>query len=52
VVVGPTGSPQNRTSPTRSGLHLALLARSRIPFYVAAPLSTIDLNIKHGDDSR
>ena len=46
----PTASPPTATSPTRSApTRVAVLAREHgIPFYVAAPLSTIDLDTPDG----
>ena len=47
----PTASPPMATSRTRSGLiRVAVLAKENgIPFYVAAPISTLDLTLASGD---
>lgn len=52
VVVGADRIAANGDVANKIGTYsVALLAKEhKIPFYVAAPLSTIDLNIKHGDD--
>ncbi|MBI5970880.1 MAG: S-methyl-5-thioribose-1-phosphate isomerase [Deltaproteobacteria bacterium] len=51
VVVGADRIAANGDVANKIGTYtVAILAREhRIPFYVAAPLSTIDLKIKHGD---
>ena len=52
----PTASPPTATSPTRSAPTRSPCSRARhgIPFYVAAPLSTIDLDVpeRRGDPDR
>lgn len=52
VVVGADRIAANGDVANKIGTYtVALLAREHgIPFYVAAPLSTIDLKIKHGDN--
>ncbi len=52
VVVGADRIAANGDVANKIGTYtVALLAKEHgIPFYVAAPLSTIDLNIKHGDN--
>ncbi|MDP2689436.1 MAG: S-methyl-5-thioribose-1-phosphate isomerase [Deltaproteobacteria bacterium] len=52
VVVGADRIAANGDVANKIGTYsVALLAREHgIPFYVAAPLSTIDLKIKHGDE--
>jgi methylthioribose-1-phosphate isomerase len=52
VIVGADRIAKNGDTANKIGTYnLALLARyHRIPFYVAAPLSTIDTNIKSGRD--
>ncbi|MDO8426014.1 MAG: S-methyl-5-thioribose-1-phosphate isomerase [Deltaproteobacteria bacterium] len=52
VVVGADRIAANGDVANKIGTYsVALLAREhKIPFYVAAPLSTIDLKIKHGDN--
>ena len=52
VVVGADRIAANGDAANKIGTYMvAVLAnRHNIPFYVAAPLSTIDMNIKHGDD--
>lgn len=51
VIVGADRIAANGDVANKIGTYtVALLAREhKIPFYVAAPISTIDLNIKHGD---
>jgi len=51
VIVGADRIAANGDVANKIGTYtVAILAREhRIPFYVAAPLSTIDLKIKHGD---
>ena len=52
VVVGADRIAANGDTANKIGTYtVAVLARENgIPFYVAAPLSTIDLKVKHGDD--
>ncbi len=52
VIVGADRIAANGDVANKIGTYtVALLAREhKIPFYVAAPISTIDLNIKHGDN--
>lgn len=52
VVVGADRIAANGDTANKIGTYtVAVLAREHgIPFYVAAPLSTIDLKTKHGDD--
>lgn len=52
VVVGADRIAANGDVANKIGTYsVALLAKEhKIPFYVAAPLSTIDLKIKHGDE--
>lgn len=52
VIVGADRIAANGDVANKIGTYtVALLAREhKIPFYVAAPISTIDLNISHGDD--
>lgn len=52
VVVGADRIAANGDAANKIGTYsVAILAREhKIPFYVAAPLSTIDLKIKHGDN--
>ncbi len=52
VVVGADRIAANGDVANKIGTYtVAILAREhRIPFYVAAPLSTIDLKIQHGDN--
>lgn len=52
VVVGADRIAANGDVANKIGTYsIAVLAKShRIPFYVAAPTSTVDLNIKTGDD--
>ncbi len=51
VVVGADRIAANGDTANKIGTYsVAVLAReNNIPFYVAAPLSTIDLKVKHGD---
>lgn len=51
VVVGADRIAANGDTANKIGTYsVALMAKEHgIPFYVAAPLSTIDVNIKHGD---
>ncbi|KMK76084.1 S-methyl-5-thioribose-1-phosphate isomerase [Alkalihalobacillus pseudalcaliphilus] len=52
IIVGADRIAANGDTANKIGTYgLALLAKShQIPFYVAAPFSTIDLNTLHGDD--
>ncbi len=52
VVVGADRIAANGDVANKIGTYsVALLAREhRIPFYVAAPLSTIDMSLRHGDE--
>lgn len=52
VIVGADRIARNGDTANKIGTYsLAVLAReNRIPFYVAAPFSTIDLSIKSGDE--
>lgn len=52
IVVGADRIAANGDVANKIGTYsVAVLAREhKIPFYVAAPLSTIDLDIKHGDE--
>ncbi|MBI5561560.1 MAG: S-methyl-5-thioribose-1-phosphate isomerase [Deltaproteobacteria bacterium] len=52
VVVGADRIAANGDTANKIGTYsVAILAKEHgIPFYVAAPLSTIDLKIKHGDE--
>jgi len=52
VIVGADRIASNGDVANKIGTYtVALLAREhRIPFYVAAPTSTIDMNIRHGDE--
>ncbi|MBI5326845.1 MAG: S-methyl-5-thioribose-1-phosphate isomerase [Deltaproteobacteria bacterium] len=51
VIVGADRIAANGDTANKIGTYsVAVLAKEhKIPFYVAAPISTIDLNIKHGD---
>jgi methylthioribose-1-phosphate isomerase len=51
VVVGSDRIAANGDVANKIGTYgLAILAREhKVPFYVAAPLSTIDMNLSHGD---
>ncbi|MBI5047523.1 MAG: S-methyl-5-thioribose-1-phosphate isomerase [Deltaproteobacteria bacterium] len=51
VIVGADRIASNGDTANKIGSYsVAVLAKEhKIPFYVAAPISTIDLNIKHGD---
>ncbi len=51
IIVGADRIAANGDAANKIGTYMvAVLAkRHNIPFYVAAPLSTIDMNIKHGD---
>jgi len=52
VIVGADRIASNGDTANKIGTYgVALLAREhKIPFYVAAPVSTIDLKIKQGED--
>lgn len=52
VVVGADRIAANGDTANKIGTYtVAILAKEhKIPFYVAAPLSTIDMKIKHGDE--